>query len=154
MVQTAFKKKKLFKLNFLNMKRILLTMFIAGSLIIVGAAGCKKQDFRPVLSGGGVSTQTAEPVILHLVADQWVINGGEVYVNTFHNVLTYAQVSAHTQVQVYLETSDGETLLSDTPVIFKGHELWTRTIATDVSLVYKCVDEHMPFNSMNIKIVI
>jgi len=129
-------------------------MFIAGSLIIVAFSACQKEKFAPVPPIPVTGPPAPQPIILNMVADHWVNYGGEVYSNTFHNVLTYAQLSAHTPVHVYMETTSGEQPLSNTPVMFDGHNLWITTSATDITLNYQCLDQHIPFNSLNIKIVI
>ena len=100
------------------------------------------------------TTTTTTPAVLHLIADQWVNYGDEVYVNVFRNVLTPDQVNAHRRVSVYLESDDQEIPLGNNPVMFQGHQMWCTIVATDITLSYRCYDEYIPFRSVNIKIVI
>ena len=128
------------------MKQTFLTMLIAGTLIIVGLSACTKDSVTPVAT---TVTSQATRTTLHLVADQWVNRGSGVYINDFRNIL-----SKGNRVSVYMEDNDELTMLSMSPIMFKGHELWAETTATDVILNYSCADQPIPFRTMNIKVVV
>jgi hypothetical protein len=132
------------------MKRIFLAILTAGSLI-VGLTTCKKEYPLPVTASGG-NTSFSKPLVLHLVADEWINYGSEVYVNTFSGVLLNANTTPD-RVSVYLD-SDKDTAINLSPITFEGHRLWARATTSDIIIVYRCEERVMPFGSLNIKAVI
>jgi len=125
------------------MRRILFSVLIANTLIIIALSSCKKEDLVPgpvTVSGSGPVWDTI-PVIpsftIDLVADNWVNYENEVYVNTFKGVISNANVSGFRTVNVYLAENGEETQINHYPITFMGNQLWATSSQTDVSLIYK-----------------
>ena len=132
------------------MKRTFFTMLIAGALIIVGLNACTKQDFSPVAS----STPPSAQAKLNLDASEWVNNGYGVYVNVFRDILSKLAVTSGSRMSVYVEENGQETLITPSPIIFKGHALWIATTPHDLTLNYDCADGPMPFQTLHVEVVV
>jgi hypothetical protein len=133
------------------MKRTFFTMVIAGALVIVGLNACTKQDYSPVASTTPPPAQQAK---LNLVASEWIGNGDGVYVNVFKDILSNLAITSGDHVSVYVEENGQETLITPSPIIFKGHALWATTTAHDLILSYGCADGPMPFQTLHIEVLV
>ena len=138
------------------MKRILFTMLIANALIILSLSSCKKENLSPAYQTGGRTTPITGPFTIDLVANDWANYGNEIYVNNFQNIISTANASGNRTVYVYLVENAKETQinLNTSRVTFMGHELWATTTKTDVKINYKSSDPGLPFESLNIKVVV
>jgi len=130
------------------MKRIFLTILSTGSLII-GLTTCKKEYPSAFTSPGG-NIQITKPIVLHLVADEWINYGSEVYVSTFHGILANDNAMPD-NVNVYLDSDKQDTAINRTPVTFQGHQLWARVTTTDIIIGYRCEGKPIPFRTLNIR---
>ena len=131
------------------MKRTLSTMLIAGTLVIVGLNACTKQDYAPVTS---TPTSPTDQTKLNLVADSWERQNDGIFVSRFENILWNLPIADVTRLSVYAKEDGRVILISDSPVIFKGHELWATIIRHDVVITYRCQESPMPFQTLHIEV--
>jgi hypothetical protein len=131
------------------MKRTLSTMLIAGALIIVGLNACTKQDYAPTTSTPPSSPDQAK---LELVANNWVRDHDGVFITRFENVLSNLAIADVSRLNVYAKEDGRVILISDSPVMFDGHELWATIIRHDVVVTYKCQESPMPFQALHIEV--
>ena len=132
------------------MKQTLSTMLIAGALIIAGLNACTKQDYAPVVSS---TPPPAEQDKLNLVASDWTIHDGGIYVSTFQNVLSNLPFSNGSRINVYVQDGSAQPILiSGSPVIYMDHALWATTSRNDVTVNYSCPEVPMPLRALHIQV--
>jgi hypothetical protein len=135
--------------KFLKMKRTLSTMLIAGAVIIVALNACTKQDYAPITS---TPPSPPEQGKLNLVADNWVRQHDGIFVSRFENILWNLAIPDVSRLNVYAKEDGRTILISDSPVMFKGHELWATIIRHDVVITYRCQESPMPFQTLHIEV--
>jgi hypothetical protein len=133
------------------MKRTLSTMLIAGALIIVGLNACTKQDYSPITS---TPPSTPDQAKLNLVANNWVRQPDGIYISRFENILANSAIADASRLSVYAKEDGRVILISDSPVMFKGHELWATIIRQDVVVTYRCQESPMPFQTLHIEVAV
>ena len=132
------------------MKRTLSTMLIAGALNIVALNACTKQDYSPITS---IPPSTPDQAKLNLVANNWVRQPDGIYVSRFENILSNSAIGDASRLSVYAKEDGRTILISDSPVMFRGHELWATIIRKDVVVTYRCQESPMPFQTLHIEVV-
>ena len=131
------------------MKQILSTMLIAGALIIVGLNACTKQDYTPITSTPPSAPDQAK---LNLVANSWERQPDGIFVSRFENILANFPITDVSRLNVYAKEDGRVILISDSPVMFEGHELWATIIRHDVVVTYRCQESPMPFQTLHIEV--
>jgi hypothetical protein len=132
------------------MKRTLSSMLIVGALIIVALNACTKQDYSPITSTPPTPPDQAK---LNLVADNWVRQPDGIFVSRFENILSNSTMTDASRLSVYAKEDGRVILISDSPVMFKGHELWATIIRQDVIITYRCQESPLPFQTLHIEVV-
>jgi hypothetical protein len=132
------------------MKPTLSTMLIAGALIILGLNACTKQDYNPIPQTVPQQPQQAK---LNLVASDWTIHDGGIYVSTFEHVLSNLLING-SRVSVYAVEGSERTLISSGAVMYMDHPLWASINQDDVTVNYSCPEMPMPFQSLHVEIVV
>ncbi len=138
------------------MKQFLSMVVIAGTLAIITFSSCKKEDpsDSSFISPTSYSPPTAPtPSNFELVANNWVNYGGQMYVNTFKDVIASANISGNRTVTVYLHENGKLTQISQRNYTYMGNELWATTSQADVNIFYRC-NTALPFGSLNIRVEI
>ncbi len=135
------------------MKRILFTVLIANTLIILGLSSCKKDALSPALNDSP-GTQSRPPFVINLVADQWVNYGNEIYINNFPGILTMANVTGSPNINVYLKANGKKVQINNAKITFMGNDLWATATQTDIRINYKCSASNLPFTSLSFIVVI
>ena len=140
------------------MKRTFFTKLIASTLIMVGLSACTKDSSSSITQTQTGSPSPVQTTTIELVADQWVNYGDGVYINDFQNILSRLNMPTGNHLSIYVLDNDvakydHSTIINRTPIMFKGHELWAVTTATDIILNYRCADEPIPFRALHIKVV-
>jgi hypothetical protein len=136
------------------MKQLLSMVAIAGTLAIITFSSCTKEDpsDSSFISPSSYSPPAApQPGNFELVADNWVNFGGQVYVNTFKDIIASANASGNHTVTVYLKENGKLTQISQRNYTYMGHELWAINSQGDVNIYYRC-NTALPFQSLNIRI--
>jgi len=131
------------------MTRTLSSMLIAGALIIVGLNACTKQDYAPITS---TPASTPDQAKLNLVVDSWERQPDGIFVSRFENILWNLAIADVSRLHVYAKEDGRVILISDSPVMFKGHELWATIIRHDVVVTYRCQESPMPFQTLHIEV--
>ena len=135
------------------MKRISFSLLIASAIFIFSLSACKKENYAPIPSSA--TPQTAAPLTLHLVADNWTNYDKGMYVNRFSGVLNYANASGNRAVYVYLMTGDDHDIaINHTAITYMGNQLWATTTGTDLIINYRCAATKLPFTSLYLELVV
>lgn len=142
------------------MKHIFFTM-LTGALIIFNLSSCKKDSLPPPPP----SPSHVQPFTIDLVADHWVrscdpqySHYGEcapehqIYVNDFPGLLTMSNVTCGCAIKVYLITN-GKEIQINNGITFMENKLWATVSQTDIQITYSSNASHLPFRSLNIKLV-
>jgi len=127
---------------------------IAGTLAIVTFSSCTKEDpsASSFVSPGSYSPPTTPtPANFELVANNWVNYGGQMYVNTFKDVIASANAIGNRTVTVYLHENGKLTPISQRNYTYMGNELWATNSQADVNLFYRC-NTALPFRSLNVRV--
>jgi hypothetical protein len=136
------------------MKQLLSMVAIAGTLAIITFSSCTKEyptDSSSISPSGYSPPATPQPGNFELVADNWVNFGGQVYVNTFKDVIASANASGNHTVTVYLDENGELTQISQRNYTYMGHALWAINSQSDVNIYYRC-NTALPFQSLNIRV--
>ena len=124
-------------------------MLTASALIILSLGSCKKDNLASNDHPGG----TSQPFTLTLIANQWIKNVNGIYVDNFKGVIP-ASNAGNSNVKVYLVENGEETQMNHSFISFMSNELWATNTQTDVTINYRCSAPTLPFNSLQVKIVV
>jgi hypothetical protein len=136
------------------MKQLLSMVAIAGTLAIITFSSCTKEDpsdssfISPSSYSPPATPQTGN---FELVADNWVHFGGQVYINTFKDVIASANASGNHTVTVYLHENGKLTQISQRDYTYMGNRIWATNNQADVSIYYWC-NTDLPFSSINVRV--
>jgi hypothetical protein len=136
------------------MKQLLSMLVIAGTLAIITLSSCEKEDPYPAssyVSPSYNSPPTSSTANFVLVADNWVNYGGQIYVNTFKDLIKSANPSGNRTVIVYLQENGKQIQISQTEITYMGNQLWANNSLSDVSIFYRC-NTQLPFKSLSIRV--
>jgi len=136
------------------MKQFLSMAVIAGTLAIITFSSCKKEDpsDSSFISPSTYSPPaTQQPANFELVASNWVNYGGQVYVNTFKDVIASANASGNRTVTVYLHENGKLMQISQRYSTYMGYEIWATNSQADVNIFYRC-NTDLPFRSLNVRV--
>ena len=131
------------------MKHKFLLILIAGTIAISGMSSCKKDVQLPP---GGGGSNNIQPIEYTLTASNWVLETDGFYSDNFKNLIS-AATTAGRSVKVYL-LDNGKQIQINQFIFFMDGELWASSTATDVKITYRNSDNKLPFDKLNIKIVI
>jgi hypothetical protein len=126
---------------------------ITGSIIFL--ASCAKEKIQPADATTGLTPNTASTVVLSLAADHWIGNGDGNFSNTFFNLFqsTNSSSTVISSVRVYVIWGGQEYLVTNnTPLL--GGILEATYDDKDLKLTYRSSSNALPFNYLNIKVVI
>lgn len=115
-------------------------------VILFFVSSCKKD---PGITSSD-STDSAYPKIMHLAANEWTRQADGLWINLLRNVIPQGH---WINSKVYLITGGNEIPL-DRSVSFMGGQLWAKSGDGDVSIVFHYLNAGLPFDSLDIKIVI
>ena len=126
---------------------------IAGTLTIMFSACAKEEPWHAsaLISQPGDPSPTQTSANFELVADNWVHYGGQVYINTFKDVIASATASGNHTVTIYLHENGKLTQISQRDYTYMGNRLWATNSQADVSIYYWC-NTDLPFRSLNIRV--
>ena len=132
------------------MKRTLSTVLIAGALIILVLNACTKQDYSPIPQ---TVSQQPQQTKISLVATNWTIRDGGIYMSTFEHVLSNLLTNG-SRVSVYAVEGSERTLISSGAIMYMDHPLWASINQDDVTVAYSCPESPMPFQSLHVEVVV
>jgi len=135
------------------MKQLLSMLVIAGTLAIITLSSCAKEDPYPAssyVSPGSYSPPSSTANFM-LVANNWVNYGGQIYVNTFKDLIKAANPGGNRTVIVYLQENGKQIQISQTEITYMGNQLWANNSLSDVSIFYRC-NTQLPFKSLSIRV--
>ena len=132
------------------MKRIFFLTVTASAFILLNLTSCKKDTFSAV--PGGNTSVTTNTSTMNLVAYNWVKDVDGIYSNTFAGAISSANSINH-KVKIYVVENSNETQINS-PLPFRGGELWGTYTQTDVKINYRNSEKSIPFSHLVIKVVI
>jgi hypothetical protein len=137
------------------MKHIFFTMLFVSAVTILGLSSCKKENLSSESANNhpdfNISPQV--PTTMNLVASNWATDANGFYVSTFHGIISPANTNNSHAIKIYLADS-GKDIQINQYIYFMGGELFGTSSETDVKINYRCNAQNLPFNALNIRVVI
>jgi len=127
------------------MKRIFYLVLLV-TIVSLGTISCSKEQIGSPASVGD-NTNSNGPKSMNLTANNWQKDQNDLYVHTFHNILSSA---TGYRVNVYL-LINGEELQINSFIPFMGGQLWATYTTTDVNIFFR--NNSAPPPSLDIKVV-